>query len=121
MNRLLSACAILGATIVGLGAFGAHALDAHLSLNAKDWWETATFYGLTHIVTALTITLHGNPLSFTQKLSGWAFIIGVLIFSGSLYAMSFGAPPWFGAITPIGGLCFIAGWVLIIKTGLKPE
>ncbi len=51
--------------------------------------------------------------------AGWAFVAGILVFSGTVYALAFGAPRWLGAITPIGGLCFLAGWVLLAWSALR--
>jgi len=116
MTRLIAAAGTAGFVGVALGAFGAHALEARLSPEAQGWWETATFYALTHDVAALGVALSGRA---ALARAGWAFIIGAVIFAGSLYAMALGAPRLFGAITPLGGLCFLAGWGLIAAAGLR--
>jgi len=116
MNRLALAAAITGFLAVALGAFGAHALDGRLSETAQGWWETATFYALTHAVAALTLALSADG-RFSR--GGWAFILGAVLFAGSLYAMALGAPRWFGAITPLGGLCLLGGWAMIALAALK--
>ena len=54
-----------------------------------------------------------------SRASGWLFVIGILIFCGTVYGLAFGAPRWFGAITPIGGICFLVGWVLLVVAALK--
>ncbi len=119
MNRLGIASAMSGFACVGLGAFGAHALANTLSQgSAASWWDTATLYGLVHSVAAFAIALAGPP---TLRKSGWAFMIGVWIFCGSLYAMALGAPHWLGAITPIGGLAFLTGWGLAVLRAIRRE
>lgn len=102
--------AILGLTGVALGAFGAHGMAARFTPETRGWWETATLYLLVHAVAVFAAGLSGRTGLFTT--GGWAMVIGALIFSGTLYAMTLGAPRWFGAITPIGGLGLLAGWVI---------
>jgi len=113
MNRLVSA-GILGAIAIALGAFGAHGLKDRLALipDAAGWWQTATFYLLTHAVAIGAIA--GRSI---WPASLWA--IGSVIFAGTLYAMALGAPSWFGAITPIGGSLLIAGWLLLAWSARK--
>lgn len=116
---ILTLGAVLGFIAVGLGAFGAHGLEGKLDAKATGWWETATLYALVH---AALIT--GIGLSKKAGLSGLdasaiALVFGVLIFSGTLYAMALGAPRWFGAITPLGGLAMLAGWALLAWAGVK--
>ena len=114
MNRLLFAASITGALSVAMGAFGAHGLADQLSIEANGWWETATLYALVHSVAALSLALHAaTAQKALPRRAGWAFIIGILFFSGSLYAMALGSPRWFGAITPIGGLGFLCGWIIL--------
>lgn len=108
-----SAC-ILGFLGVTLGAFGAHGLKSKLTAESLAWWETATLYALVHAVAILAISAYGTAAGAGGKTfftgGGWVMAVGVLIFSGTLYAMALGAPRWFGAITPLGGLCLLAGW-----------
>ncbi len=113
MNRLVTA-GLLGAIAIALGAFGAHGLKDRLALipEASGWWETATFYLLTHAVAIGAITARS---SWPSRL--WTG--GALIFSATLYAMALGAPRWFGAITPLGGSALIAGWVVLAWTSRK--
>ncbi len=113
MNRLVTA-GILGAIAIARGAFGAHGLTDRLALisEASGWWQTATFYLLTHAVAIGAIA--GRSI---WPASLWA--IGSVIFAGTLYAMALGAPRWFGAITPIGGSFLIAGWVVLAWTARK--
>ena len=95
---------------VGLGAFGAHGLKAVASEQGLAWWETAARYQLFHAVALVLLGLlrHHRP---GGDAAGWSFLLGSAFFSGTLYAMALGAPRWFGAITPVGGAAFIAGWL----------
>jgi uncharacterized membrane protein YgdD (TMEM256/DUF423 family) len=113
MNRLVTA-GILGAIAIALGAFGAHGLKDRLALisDAAGWWQTATFYLLTHAVAI-------GAIATRSALPARLWAIGSVIFAGTLYAMALGAPRWFGAITPIGGSLLIAGWVLLAWTSRK--
>ena len=108
MNGLRLFAGLTGFLAVALGAFGAHGLEGMLTPEALDWWHTATLYALPHSVAALAISLHAGK-GLIRK-AGWAFVIGTILFAGSLYAMALGAPRWFGAITPLGGVSFLAGW-----------
>ena len=113
MNRLVTA-GLLGAIAIALGAVGAHGLKDRLALisDAAGWWQTATFYLLTHAVAIGAISARSV---WPARL--WA--VGSVIFAGTLYAMALGAPRWFGAITPIGGSFLIAGWVLLAWSARK--
>ena len=117
MHALSVAAGIVGFFAVALGAFGAHGLD--LGDQAREWWGTATLYGLAHSVSALGLALHGHGRRRLLA-AGWAFVAGVAIFSGSLYAMALGAPHSLGMITPVGGVAFLCGWALIALHGLRP-
>ncbi len=119
MNRLALAAALTGFLAVALGAFGAHGLEGRLSVEAQGWWETATFYALTHAVAALAISLRDSSRNGLYRHGGWAFVIGAVIFAGSLYSMALGAPHWFGAITPLGGLLLLGGWAMTALAALK--
>ena len=100
------------ALAVALGAFGAHGLKRMVGPEALGWWETASRY---HLAMALATALFG--LLRLHKpgapAAGWALSLGTLLFSGSLYAMTLGAPRWFGAVTPVGGIAMMAGLVLL--------
>ncbi len=113
MNRLVTA-GFLGAIAIVLGAFGAHALKDRLALipEASGWWQTATFYLLTHAVAIGAIAAHS---AWPARL--WA--AGSAIFAVTLYALALGAPRWLGAITPIGGTLLIAGWVALAWSARK--
>jgi uncharacterized membrane protein YgdD (TMEM256/DUF423 family) len=127
MNRLALAAALIGFLGVGFGAFGAHGLEGRLSVEALGWWETATFYALIHAVAALALAI--RPATSSDyggyRRAGWAFLAGAVLFAGSLYAMALGAPSWSGAITPLGGLCFLGGWTMVAlaasRSGAFPD
>jgi uncharacterized membrane protein YgdD (TMEM256/DUF423 family) len=100
--------AFLGALAVVLGAFGAHGLERVLVRNnTVEIWKTAVFYHFIHVVMLVILSLW-RPLLKGPWLS---FLIGTLLFSGSLYLLAWTKVEWLGAITPIGGVSFIVGWV----------
>jgi uncharacterized membrane protein YgdD (TMEM256/DUF423 family) len=102
--------AITGFLAVALGAFGAHGLHAVLEKNARlATWETAVLYHLTHSVVLLVIATL-RPLRFT---AWWLMLAGIAIFSGTLYVLALTNVKWLGAITPIGGVCLLAGWLAL--------
>lgn len=115
---MIQAGALLGVLAVSLGAFGAHALKASLEASGRgDTFETAVRYQFYH---ALALVLVGALMRHAGVeagrwlgWSGYAFTAGVLIFSGSLYAICFTGITKFGAIAPIGGLLMVAGWILL--------
>lgn len=124
----------LGATITGLavalGAFGAHALRPELEAHGRlDEWETAVLYQLAHGIAllALGIWVRLDPAAAaarTLRVAGGLWVAGVACFSGSLYALCLGAPKgmiW--PVTPLGGLCLLAGWLLVAVCafrGIRP-
>jgi uncharacterized membrane protein YgdD (TMEM256/DUF423 family) len=108
--------AIFLALAVGLGAFGAHALKDRLDAYSLGIWEKAVFYHFIHALGVLVVSM--LPRTGTFPLNGassvcWLLTAGVLIFSGSLYTLALTGVRSMGAITPIGGLCFIAAWLLL--------
>ena len=106
--RIAAALCFLG---VGLGAFGAHALKATLQESGMlDVWNKAVLYHLVHAVALAALALHGAG----NRAAYFLIAAGILFFSGSLYAMALTNVRWLGAITPIGGLCFLAGWAWLV-------
>jgi len=108
--------AIFLALGVGLGAFGAHALKERLDAYSLGVWEKAVFYHFIHALGVLVVSM--LPRTGTFPVNGassvcWLLSAGVLIFSGSLYMLALTGVRSMGAITPIGGLCFIAAWLLL--------
>ena len=102
---------IVGASAVLLGALGAHALRDALDARQHELWHTAVDYHAWHaLALALTVGLgHGR----SRRVAIVAFVLGIALFSGSLYALALGAPHWTGIITPFGGLAFVSGWVAL--------
>jgi uncharacterized membrane protein YgdD (TMEM256/DUF423 family) len=109
-DRCIAWGAISGAVTVALGAFGAHSLKESLAPEQLAIWNTAVQYQGLH---ALALIGFGAFAARTKASSAtaWLFLLGTLLFSGSLYALAGGAPRWFGAVTPLGGTAFIAGWI----------
>ena len=107
--------AILGALSVGIGAFGAHGLEATLNAhNRVDTFETAVKYQFYHTIALFLLGILMINYDQSQfNVAAICFIVGIFIFSGSLYTLSLTNITWLGAITPIGGLAFIVGWVYI--------
>ena len=100
----------MGASAVVFGAFGAHALRGTLSSSSMDIWRTAVQYHFWH---TLAFALAAMMSSRSARFAAAFFALGVVLFCGSLYALALGAPRWTGAITPAGGVAFIAGWIAL--------
>ncbi len=117
MTRIfLTIAALLGGSAVGLGAFGAHALKEQLSERSLEIFETAARYQMYHALALLLVSVLMSRSTTEQTFltaSGWAFVVGVGLFCGSLYALSFLGIKWLGAVAPLGGLALIVGWLLI--------
>jgi uncharacterized membrane protein YgdD (TMEM256/DUF423 family) len=110
-TTLFRLAAILCFLAVGLGAFGAHALKATLQESGMlDVWNKAVLYHLVHAVALIALALHGAG----NRTAYYLIVAGILFFSGSLYVMALTNVRWLGAITPIGGLCFLAGWAWLV-------
>ncbi len=105
---------------VALGAFGAHALKARLSPEMLAIFETGVRYHFYHglALFAVAWVAERSPGTFVQA-SGYSFVIGIVLFSGSLYLLSATGVRWLGAITPIGGLAFLAGWALLFVASVR--
>ncbi len=104
---------ILGGLSVMAGAFGAHSLKTQISDTALDIFKTGAQYQMYHALGLLLIGLFLRQTDTPQPLmvvAGWAFVAGVIIFSGSLYALSLTGIKWLGAIAPLGGVALIMGW-----------
>jgi uncharacterized membrane protein YgdD (TMEM256/DUF423 family) len=109
MNWIAILAALSGALAVGAGAFGAHGATGQ----AQEWLKTGGQYQLIHAVAALV------ALRMEARGPAWLFVIGAAVFAGTLYLMALGAPRWFGAITPLGGLALIAGWLWLAYTAFR--
>jgi uncharacterized membrane protein YgdD (TMEM256/DUF423 family) len=115
----------IGAALAGIavmaGAFGAHMLEDMVSIERLATFETGVQYQIYH---ALALVLIGwisrtSPVSYNAV--GYCFLAGIVIFSGSLYVLVLTDTPWLGAITPLGGLAFIAGWIILAYKGIDPS
>jgi uncharacterized membrane protein YgdD (TMEM256/DUF423 family) len=114
--------AFLLALAVASGAFGAHGLKGHLDEYAMSVYEKAVFYHFIHAMGILVISLFaraGSLIPVTENRVCWLLFIGILFFSGSLYALAISGVRILGAITPIGGLAFIAGWLWLAVALLR--
>lgn len=109
MNWLVVLAALSGAVAVGAGAFGAHGASGE----AREWLRTGAQYQLIHAVAALV------AMRMEARGPAWLFVAGGLVFAGTLYLMALGAPRWFGAVTPIGGVLLILGWVGLAWVGAR--
>jgi len=104
---------------VAFGAFGAHGLRSRLSPEMLAVFETAVRYQMYHALALLVVGLMMAPMGgWAVHTAGWAFTIGILLFSGSLYLLALTGTTAFGMITPIGGLAFLVGWGCLIIAGI---
>ncbi len=117
----ITLASLSGMLAVVLGAFGAHALKGRLDDYALGVFQTAVQYHFYHsfALLAVGILALSQPQTALLKSSGWLFLFGILVFSGSLYLLSITGVRWLGAVTPLGGLAFIAGWACLAATGWK--
>lgn len=121
-KNILVLAGISGALAVGLGAFGAHGLEPLLIKNGRlDTFETAVSYHFYHTLGLLGLGILAliKPDWKGLSLAAWGMFLGILIFSGSLYILSLTGITWLGAITPIGGVGFILGWLALAYAVLK--
>jgi uncharacterized membrane protein YgdD (TMEM256/DUF423 family) len=117
----MRAAALSGAMAVTLGAFGAHGLKPHLDEYQIGIWEKAVLYQFVHtlVVLALALYMMQQGVGSNMRWSALLMLLGILMFSGSLYLLAVRhllpfSVSWAGPVTPIGGLCFIAGWVMLL-------
>lgn len=106
--------AVLMALSVALGAFGAHILTTIISSKSIETFKTGVHYHMIHAIGILLITIIAGQWGNNKKLL-WAnrlFFAGIILFSGSLYGLAVTGMKWFGPITPLGGVCFIGGWIM---------
>jgi uncharacterized membrane protein YgdD (TMEM256/DUF423 family) len=109
----VAACA--GALAVGLGAFGAHALRSRLPAELLAAWQTGVLYHLLHSAALLALALFASATGRAVWLPALLWSAGILLFSGSLYLLAGAGQRWAGPITPLGGLCLIAGWLALFS------
>ena len=104
---------LFGLTGVALGAFGAHALKARLGPELLEVFRTGVFYQLVHAVALLGVVGLRDRLR-APRVTTWLFSVGIVIFSGSLYALAISGVRMWGAVTPLGGLAFLGGWASLL-------
>lgn len=109
--------ALSGCLAVGAGAFGAHALRDRLSTDMLSVFQTGVSYQMYHALALLAVGVLLGRFSIDGSAwltaSGWLFVLGTLLFSGSLYSLSLSGITWLGAITPLGGVAFLVGWLAL--------
>ncbi len=105
---------------VALGAFGAHGLRQRLSPDMLAIFETGVRYHVYHALALLAVAwvADKNPESFANA-AGWAFTLGIVVFSGSLYILSISGIRWLGAVTPLGGVALLVGWALLFLAAAR--
>jgi uncharacterized membrane protein YgdD (TMEM256/DUF423 family) len=118
VDRLfITLAALSGCLAVGLGAFGAHALRDRLSPDALQVFQTGVTYQMYHALALLAVGIllarFSTDGSSWLSAAGWLFVAGSVLFSGSLYLLAFTGTTWLGAITPLGGLAFVVGWLAL--------
>jgi uncharacterized membrane protein YgdD (TMEM256/DUF423 family) len=106
---------------VALGAFGAHVLKERLSSEMLAVFQTGVQYQMYHALALILVAILSNQLSRSRAVgsAGWLFFYGIILFSGSLYALSLSGIKVLGAITPLGGLAFLAGWIILAWGAFK--
>jgi uncharacterized membrane protein YgdD (TMEM256/DUF423 family) len=110
----------LGALAVALGAFAAHGLRSALSAADLATFETGVRYQMYHALALLAVAWAVDRWGgTTATFAGWAFVAGIVLFSGSLYLLVLTGPRWLGAVTPIGGVAFLLGWALLAWTAIR--
>lgn len=117
----IATASLLMALAVALGAFGTHALKARIAPEMLAIWQTGVTYHAWHALGLLLLgllMLHA-PGSAGLRYAAWLFVAGIVLFAGSLYLLALGAPRWLGAVTPFGGVAFIAGWVALAVGAAK--
>lgn len=107
-----------GMLSVAAGAFGAHALRSRLAPDLLAVFETGSRYQMYHAIALVLVgLLAARPQGAAVTVAGWAFVVGTLLFSGSLYALALSGVRSLGAVTPLGGIAFLVGWVAVAWAG----
>jgi uncharacterized membrane protein YgdD (TMEM256/DUF423 family) len=126
MTRILLILAgVLGVTGVIAGAFGAHALRHSVGADQLEVWKTAVAYQMWHVLALMAVGMLSSTAAPAgrrfYRAAGWLFVAGIVVFSGSLYALVLVDVKWLGAITPVGGTAMIAGWVGVVLGAWKSK
>ena len=121
LNIAFLFAAFAGALGVVLGAFGAHALRGSIEPRLIETFQTAVQYQLIHALALLLVSLTMGWLgqSLSLEISAYAFMAGIILFSGSLYGLVLTEMKWLGPVTPLGGLCLIVGWLALLIGGFR--
>jgi len=124
-KRIILVASFFGLSAVALGAFGAHGLEGRITAERLETWETAVDYQFYHTVALLFLATFSRAKNTYIRFSFITFSLGILLFSGSLYLLStravtgVGNPAILGPVTPIGGLCFMLGWLGLFVATIK--
>lgn len=120
MERALGAVgALIAATAVAAGAFGAHALRGVISADRLANFETAIQYAMFHAIGILVVAILRPRLAGRWAvIAGWSFVVGVVLFCGAVVSLSLGGPRWLGIVAPVGGSAFIVGWLCLATAWL---
>ena len=121
MKTFIIAGAVNAFLAVALGAFGAHGLEGKLEPKYMETWQTGVMYQMFHALGLIAVGIIAGKLNASPLVSwtGWLMLAGIILFSGSLYVLSLSGIKVLGAITPIGGVAFLAAWVLLIIAAVK--
>lgn len=123
LNKFIATGAVVALLAVAIGAFGAHMLEERISADALDIYRTGVQYHMFHALGILLIAALGDRLP-SRKAALWAvrlLLIGIVLFSGSLYVLAISGVSALGAITPLGGVSFIAGWISLAIASRAPR
>lgn len=125
-QRWLVVAAVAGFLGVALGAFGAHGLDTMLKdVENRDRlmenFETGARYHMYHALALIGVALAAGSSRRAVSIAGWSFVVGILVFSGSLYVLALTGQRWLGMITPIGGVAFLVGWAALAAACWRDE
>ena len=119
INRWLAVAGVSGFLAVAAGAFGAHSLKNVLSVPDLETYRTAALYHLVHAVAIGLVAVARPATAF--RVAGWSFLIGTVVFSGSLYALALTGEKRLGMITPLGGVAFLTGWAALVWAAVYVE
>ncbi len=112
-RKWILAAAVLGGLSVAMGAFGSHGLSRFLSPEDLDIYRIAVRYQMWHTLAILVVVVVSEIYSIQLNRVLWAFLLGIVLFSGSLYTLVLTQKRWLGAVTPLGGVSFIVGWAFL--------